>query len=105
MGRYEQAKYDLQLNVALLASITSGFHYITAETYKECKTVYKLTQKLYKVMLRQLKKKPDAKMTEEAEEYKKHRASYQKCRNDYLGTKIMWKALFSILKKFNPLSF
>ena len=105
MGRHDQAKYDLQINVALLASVTNGFHHITAQTYKECKTIYKLTQKLYKIMLRELKKKPDAQKTEEAEEYRKHRASYQKCRNDYLGTKMMWKALFSILKKFNPLSF
>lgn len=105
MGRHDQAKYDLQLNVALLAGITNGFHHITAETYKECKTVYKLTKKLHKILRRQIKQTPDAKKTEESEEYCKHRASYLKCRNDYLGTKLAWKALFSILKKFNPLSF
>lgn len=99
MSRYEDARSDIRLNMAVLACNTHGFHYITAENYKECKVTYKLTEKLYKVTLRSLKQKPDVKMTEQVEDYKQNRALYKKCRNDYRNTKIAWKIVFSVFKK------
>jgi hypothetical protein len=99
MSRYEDARSDIRLNMAVLACITHGFHYITAETYKECKITYKLTEKLYKATLRTLKQKPDIKTEEQIAEYKQNRALYKKCRNDYRNTKIAWKIVFSIFKK------
>ena len=99
MGRYEDAKSDMRFHMALLACITNGFHYITAETYKECKTIYKLCEKLYKTKLRELKQKPDVTATEQVAEYEKNRALYKKCRNDYRNTKIAWKIAFTVFKK------
>lgn len=99
MSRYEDARTDIRLNMAVLACITHGFQYITAETYKECKVTYKLTEKLYKANLRMLKQKPDLKTQEQIEDYKQNRALYKKCRNNYRNTKVAWKIVFSVLKK------
>lgn len=99
MSRYEDARADVRLNMGVLACITHGFHYITAENYKECKTVYKLTEKLYKVMVREMKQTPSAKLTEQSEEYKQDRKLYKKCRNDYRNTKLAWKAVFFVFRK------
>ena len=103
MARYEDERLDIRMEMALLASITHGFHYITEENLKECKTLYKLTERLYKVLLRELKLNFDPKKSENAEEYKKNRALYKKCLDDYRGKKIMWKAAFSVLKMFSPI--
>ena len=99
IARYEDARSDMRFHMALLACITNGFHYMTAETYKECKSIYKLSQKLYKCTLRSLKEKPDVKTTEQISEYENNRALYKKCRNDYRNTKVAWKIAFSIFKK------
>lgn len=104
MVRYEDVKLDIRVQMALLASITHGFHYITEENYKECKTLYKLTQRLYKCLLRELETDPDPKKTENSEEYKKNRALYKKCLNDYRNKKLAWKIAFIVIKRFIPMN-
>ena len=99
MSRYEDARADMLLNMGVLACVTHGFHYITEKNYKECKTIYKLTEKLYKVTLKNLKNNVDPKIVEQAEEYKQDRNLYKKCRNDYRNTKMAWKAVFFVFKK------
>ncbi len=102
MARYPDVKSDFRMQMALLATITHGFHYVTEETYKECKTVYKLTDKLYKCMVRAMGDVPDPGAVESSEEYKKNRALYKKCVNDYRNTKLAWKLAFSVVKKLVP---
>ena len=99
MSRYEDARTDIRLNMAVLACVTHGFHYITPENYKECKNVYKLTERMYKIMLRSLKKAPDVKTSEHISDYKQNRTLYKKCRNDYRNTKMAWKVLFFFFRK------
>ena len=99
MARYEDSKSDMRIHMALLACITHGFHYITEKNYKECKSIYKLSLKLYKCTLRSLKEKPNARTTEQVSEYEKNRALYKKCRNDYRNTKVAWKIAFTLFKK------
>ncbi|MBE6589781.1 MAG: hypothetical protein E7643_06340 [Ruminococcaceae bacterium] len=103
MARYEDAKADLRMQMSVLACVTHGFHYITEENYKECKTLYKLTEKMYKILLRELKQTPDTGTLESTEDYKKNRALYRKCINDYRNTKLAWKLAFSVVKKFIPI--
>lgn len=103
MSRYEDAKADIRVEMALLAAVTHGFHYITEENFKECKTLYKLTEKLYKGLLRELKKNFDPKKTESTEDYKKNRTLYKKCLNEYRSKKLAWKLAFTVLKKMIPL--
>ena len=102
MARYEDSQTDIRFKMAVLACITHGFHYMTIDNYKECKAIFKTTEKLYKGILRSLKQAPDAKMTEQADDYKKNRTLYKKCRNEYRNTKIAWKVAFTVLKKFIP---
>ena len=104
MARYEDAKIDIRLEMALLASVTHGYHYITEENLKECKTLYKLTERLYKGLLRELKKELDPKKAENAEEYKKNRILYKKCMNEYRNKKLAWKVAFTVVKRFIPLN-
>ena len=102
MARYPDVKSDFRMQMALLATITHGYHYVSEETYKECKTIYKLTDRLYKCMARELKGTTDPHAIESSEEYKKNRALYKKCINDYRNTKLEWKLAFSVVKKFIP---
>ncbi len=103
MTNYEAARVDIYFKMAQIACMTSGFHNLNNEQYKECKQLFKLTEKIYKAYC----KNPvnphvydDATGNAGFDDYQEYRDLYKKCRNEYRNTKLMWKAAFSILKFF-----
>ncbi len=98
-ANYEAAKTDIHLNMGIIACLTYGFHDINAETYKECKHIFKIAEKIYKNEQKALKKQADKKMHEDVVAYKEYRKQYKKCRNEYRSTKLMWKLVYMVAKK------
>lgn len=96
---YEEAQNDIQLQMSIVACITRGFNMMDAEKYKQCKTLFKVTERMYKQHLKTLKRQSDAKLYESVNDYKESRAKYKKCRNEYRNTKLAWKAVFFVFKK------
>ena len=103
INRYEVAQLDIQLQMGLVACMTKGFNTLDAETYKKCKILFKTTEKMYKMHLKTLKEKMDPSLYESVNDYQESRAKYKACRNQFRNTKMAWKALFFLLKKFVPL--
>lgn len=103
ISRYDAAQLDIQLQIGLVACLTKGFNTLDAETYKKCKVLFKTTEKMYKVHLKTLKAQMDPALYESVSDYKKSRARYKVCRNQYRNTKMAWKGVFFLIKKFVPL--
>lgn len=102
-NRYEQVSKDLQFQMAIIACLTKGFNIMEAEKYAQCKNLFKISNKMYKQQLKELKQKAeDPSLSETIEEYKQYRSKYIKLRNQYRNTKMAWKILFTILKKAVP---
>ena len=99
IGRYEAAKTDIQLQIGVVACITSGFQLLDDEKYKQCKLLFKVTEKMYKQQVKMLKQQSDTKLHESVSDYKDLRAKYKKCRNEYRNTKLIWKAVFFVFRK------
>ena len=99
IGRYEAARSDIQLQMSVVACITNGFQMMDAEKYKQCKILFKVTEKIYKQQMKMLKQQTNSKLYESVNDYADLRAKYKKCRNDYRNTKLMWKTVFFIFKK------
>ncbi len=100
MGRYEEASVDVRLKMALVACMTQGFHAMDAEKYKECKMIFKATEKIYKAHLKALERAMrEFPKAEDIAVYEEHRALYKKCRDEYRNTKLLWKAGFFVVKK------
>ena len=102
--RHAPLEHDIELQIARIACITSGFNMIDDQKYKSCKTRFKIMDKIYKTELKRLKKlskKPELSATMEG--YQESRAKYLKLRNQFLEQKFLWKIFFSVaklLKKF-----
>ena len=105
IGRYEEAQKDIELQMGLAACITSGFQMMDSEKYKQCKTIFKLTESMYKYHLKMLKKQANAALFESVNHYKELRARYKRCRNDYRSTKLIWKVIFFLFKRLAFQSF
>ena len=88
-----------RLQMGQVACITHGFNVMDAEKYRQCKLLYKQTERMYKHHLKMLKIQQDAAMTDSVNAYSEQRLQYKKCRNNYLNTKLAWKILFTVLKK------
>ena len=104
INRYEQVHNDMQFQMAIVACLTKGFNIMDAEKYSQCKNLFKITDKMYKQQLKELKKqasKPE--LSESMEDYKESRAKYIKLRNQYRNTKLAWKIIFFALKKVVPI--
>ena len=101
VGRYDQAHVDIHFKMALIACLTSGFHDMDSEKYKECKQIFKVTERLYKIHCKALKETGGGSI-EDVEKYEEYRVMYKKCRNEYRNTKIMWKAALTVAKLFIP---
>ena len=99
IARYEAARNDIQLQMCVVACITNGFQMMDADKYKQCKILFKVTEKIYKQQMKMLKQQTDSKLYESVNDYADLRTKYKKCRNDYRNTKLMWKTAFFIFKK------
>ena len=58
---------------------------------------------MYTAHLKTLKEKMDPALYESVNDYQESRAKYKICRNQFRNTKMAWKAVFFLLKKFVPL--
>ena len=105
INRYEEAQHDIQVQMGLVACITRGFNIMDAERYKQCRNLFKLTERMYKTHLKALKAQVNPELYETVAEYKESRARYKRCLNQYRNTKLAWKAVFFVVKKIVPLGF
>ncbi len=101
---HEAARLDIYFNISLIACLTSGFHDMDNEKYRECRRIFKRTEKIYKRYC----KEPNADYNAETgsdgmETYKEYRALYKKCRSAYRNEKLLWKVAFFIAKRFVPI--
>ena len=100
MGRYEEARFDVCLKTATIACLTKGFHDMDDEKYKECKIIFKATEKVYKQHIKALKDTiKEFPNPEDVAKYQEYRVLYKKLRDEYRNTKILWKMGFTIGKK------
>lgn len=97
---YETMKNDIELQIGIIACLTHGFNLMDADKYKQCKNLFKVSEKLYKQSMKSLKVKADTTLYNSVTQYKEQRAKFKKCRNDYRNTKLAWKAVFFVAKKF-----
>jgi hypothetical protein len=67
---------------------------IDVEKYQQCKTLFKITDEIYKKQLKELKaqsKNPAYSAT--IGEYEASRAKYVKLHNEYVGRKLPWNLI------------
>lgn len=100
-SRYDTARHDIYFTIAIVACITHGFHDMDSEKYKQCKTMFKLTERIYKRYLKDAN--PETNFAKETGSdgitgYEEYRVMYKKCRNEYRNTKLAWKMVYSIFK-------
>jgi len=97
---YADAEEDIVFKIAIIACLTSGFQNMTAEKYRECNLIFKITEKTYKRYRKDKQITPGSfPRAEDVNTYKDYRSLYKKCRNEYRNTKLLWKACFAIGKK------
>ncbi len=103
---YEAARKDIYFMMGIIACLTKGFHDMNSDEYKECKRIFKITEKVYK----KYRKDPLASEHFASEtgssgivEYEDYRKLYKTCRNEYRNTKLVWKAVFFVAKKLIPM--
>ncbi len=99
---YHAARNDIYFKMATIACLTQGFHFLDDKRYKECKRIFKITEKVYK----QYSKHPGAVPSEMSEgsplEYEEYRNMYKKCKYDYKNTKLVYKLLLKLGMKIIP---
>ncbi len=99
INRFAPLEHDIELQIARIACITSGFNLLDDQKYKSCKTRFKVMDKIYKGELKRLKKiSKNPVLSETMEGYQDSRAKYIKLRNQYLEQKFVWKIFFSVVK-------
>ena len=100
---FHAARNDLYFQMAIIACLTKGFHDLDDEKYKECKRIFKVTEKVYKRYAKHPENLPAEMGTTGAMEYEEYRQLYKKCRSEYQGQKLIYKALFAVGKKLIPI--
>lgn len=106
INRFAPLEHDIELQIARIACITSGFNLIDDQKYKSCKIRFKITDKIYKSELKRLKKLSKTPvLSETMEGYQDLREKYIKLRNRYLETKFIWKIFFSAVKLLKKVIF
>ena len=89
--------------MAIIACLTKGFHDLDDRRYKECKRIFKITEKVYKRYLKDPLSVADAMGEAGPVEYEDYRKQYKHCRNEYRNTKLAWKLAYTIGKKLVPI--
>lgn len=100
---YHAARNDIYMHMAIIACLTKGFHDLDDRRYKECKRIFKITEKVYKRYLKDPVSVADAMGEAGPVEYEDYRKQYKHCRNEYRNTKLAWKLAFTVGKKLIPI--
>ena len=91
---HQHLQNDLQFQMAIVACLTKGFNAMDAEKYQQCKTLFKITDEMYKMQIKELKaqaKNPAYSQT--IGEYEASRAKFVKLHNEYVNSKMPWKLI------------
>ena len=103
MTAFHAARNDIYMHMAIIACLTKGFQDLDDRRYKECKRIFKITEKVYK----RCRKNPSLTADEFGEtgavDYEEYRQKYKKCRNEYRNTKLAWKLAYTVGKKIIPI--
>lgn len=99
VARNEKAAADLSFKMAIIACVTKGFSNMTAEKYKECGAIFKITEKAYKSYTKSGGTKKVFEQDDDVKSYEEYRQLYKRCRNEYRNTKLLWKGVFFVAKK------
>ena len=100
---FHAARNDLYFQMAIIACLTKGFHDLDDERYKECKRIFKVTEKVFKGYSKHPENLPTEIVETGTAEYEEYRQLYKKCRNEYQGRKLIYKALITVAKKLIPI--
>ncbi len=91
---HEHLQSDLQFQMAIVACMTKGFNTIDPETYRQCKTLFKAVDSMYKMQLKELKAQAkNPALVSSIGEYEASRAKFVKLHNDYVNSKMPWKLI------------
>ena len=99
LGSYEEAREDTYFRIVLVACLTEGYNTMDKEKYKRCKAIFKVTEKVYKMELHNLKETHKELDQKQMTEYEEFRNMYKQCRSEYRNTKIYWKILQFAFKR------
>ncbi len=100
---FQEARNDVYFKMAIIACLTKGFHDLDNQRYKECKSIFKITEKVYKRYTKNPAVIPEEMGNSGVMDYEEYRQMYKKCKYDYQNTKLMYKLLFSVGKSFIPI--
>ncbi len=100
---FHEARNDIYFKMAIIACLTKGFHDLDDKRYKECKRLFKITEKVYKRYAKHPETVPAEMGSSGAMEYEEYRDMYKKCRYDYQNKKIVYKVIFFVGKKLVPI--
>ncbi len=100
---FHAARNDIYFKMSIIACLTKGFHDLDDKRYKECKRIFKVTEKVYKRYTKDPGLIPDEMGNSGILDYEEYRNMYKKCKFDYQNTKLMYKLLFTVAKKLVPI--
>ncbi len=103
VAAFHAARNDIGLKMAVIACLTKGFHDLDSKKYKECKQIFKVTERVYKQYSKNPSVMPVEMADTDAMEYEEYRRMYKACRYEFLGTKTAFKLIFRIGGKFIPI--
>jgi hypothetical protein len=83
---HDYLQNDLRFQAAILACMTHGFNFMDENKYKSSKALFKVTEKMYKQQVKNLKKNGfNAALSESVKEYESCRGKYIKVQHDYIN--------------------
>ncbi len=97
------ARNDIYFQMSIIACLTEGFHNLDNVKYKECKRIFKITEKVYKRYSKYPSTMPPEMINGTPSEYEEYRDMYKKCKFEYQNRKLIMKLLFKVAKVFVPL--
>ncbi len=100
---FHAARNDIHFQMAVIACLTKGFHDLDKERYKECKHIFKVTEKVYKRYVKNPSVIPPEMGDTGPMEYEEYRRMYKGCKNEFLGQKVAYKVLFKLGGKLVPI--
>lgn len=99
INKHHELRDDLQFQMALVACLTKGYHQMDYEKYKQCKSIFKKIDKIYKARLKDLKaQSKKLLLSDSMTDYRTSRVKYIGLRNEFLRTKTAWKLVWKLAK-------
>ena len=101
ISQHPDFENDLQMKMAVIACITKGFNMMDSEQYRQSKIYFKIVDGIYKQRLKEMREQmKNPLFSNSMEDYKISRARYVELRNQYLQTKVMYRACWGLVRGF-----